>query len=407
MRRGMRRVSVFAVVALAGCDFSVTNPGPIPDVALDNPEAAEPVVNGMRRALSRALGYVAYTGAAVGREIVASGSQNSQIFGITIKQRAGDLDPSASESNEHWRLAQQARWIADDGVRRMRESLGSDFASSGVAARALVFSGFANRLLGENMCDGIIDGGPLESRKIYFDRAEAAFTEAMAIATAAGDAELLDAARAGRASVRVWLDDWTGAMSDAAVVPTAFAFKAAYSGAEQDQYNRIFWASANQPHRSHSVVGTFFEGYYLTTQDPRTPWSTDPNFPRGTMNVLWYFQRKYTSTSSPINLASGREMRLIIAEGRLRSGDWESAMALINGLRSGVGVPPWSASDPAGAWTALVRERAIELWLEGRRLGDLYRWDAGNVPGERDDMTGRDLCFPIGISELETNPNLR
>ena len=407
MKAIVRWTSVWAFAAIGtGCDLRVTNPGPIPDNALDKAEASEPIVNGMSRSLSRALGYIAYTGAAVSREIVASGSQNSQIFGITIKQRAGDLDPSTSESNEHWRLAQQTRWMADDGTRRIRESLGADFSKSATAARALIYSGFANRLLGENMCDGVIDGGPVQPRRIYFERAQAAFTEAIAIAGAAGNADLQNAARAGRASVRVWLDDWPGAMSDAALVPSNFTFAASYSAAEQDQYNRIFWANANQPHRSHSVIGTFFENYYLTTHDPRASWSTNPAFPRGTMNVLWYFQTKHRATTSPINLVSGREMRLVRAEGQLRSGDWQGALAAINDLRTEVGVPKWTASNAAEAWTALGRERAIELWLEGRRLGDLSRWKAGAVPGQFDDMTGRDMCFPIGVSELDTNTNI-
>ena len=55
----------------------------------------------------------------------------------------------------------------------------------------------------------------------------------------------------------------------------------------------------------------------------------------------------------------------------------------------------------------LGRERGIELWLEGRRLGDLYRLKTGGVPGQFDDMTGRDLCYPIGLTEMNSNPNLR
>jgi hypothetical protein len=99
-------------------------------------------------------------------------------------------------------------------------------------------------------------------------------------------------------------------------------------------------------------------------------------------------------------------MRLIIAESLLRQGNWQSALVEINALRTSVGVQPWPAANLVDTWTALGRERGIELWLEGRRLGDLYRWQASAAPGVFDDMKGRDLCFPVGISENNTNHNL-
>ena len=399
-------LAMSVTAAVAACNMDISNAGPIADDTLNEPAANEAIVNGMGRTLSRALGFISYTGAAISREIVAAGSQNGIIFGITLKQRAGDLDPGLEETNEHWKLAQQARWVAEDGTRRMRATLGTGFGTSPLAAQALVYSGFANRLLGENMCDAVIDGGSVEPRRVYFERANAEFTEAIGIAAALNNVTLERAARAGRASVRASLDDWQGTVADASLIPSAFVYQAIYSNLEQDQYNRIFWANANQPLRAHSVVGTFYESYFKATGDRRTAWSTNPAFPRGTQNVTWLFQTKYDRQASPVNLVSGREMRLLIAEARLRTGDWQAALAMINDLRAETGVVPWTASSLAEVWTALGRERGIELWLEGRRLNDLSRWKAGNVPGTFDDMTGRDLCFPIGIGELDTNPNL-
>ncbi|MEO8575290.1 MAG: RagB/SusD family nutrient uptake outer membrane protein [Gemmatimonadales bacterium] len=395
------------IATITSCDLGVSNPGPVNDGALDDAAANDAIVNGMGRALSRAVGYISYTGGIIDKEIVASGSNNVSIFGVSLKQRAGLLDPGLDETNDHWRFAQQARWVSEDGVRRMRETLGANFSKSPLAAQALVHAGFSERLLGENMCVAVIDGGAAEPRNAYFSRAEAAFTEAIAVANAAGNTTLERAARAGRASVRVWLNDWTGAAADARLVPTVFVYQAVYSSLEQAQYNRVYWANGNQPARAHSVVGTFYESYYTSTKDPRTPWSINPAFPRGTSgNVLWYFQTKFDKTSSPVNLVSAREMKLIIAESLLRSGDWPGALTEINAIRASVGVPPWAATNVAETWTALGRERGIELWLEGRRLGDLYRWQTGKVPGVFDDMTGRDMCFPVGVSETTTNPNL-
>ena len=404
MKRRVLCAAVLVAGSLAACE-QITDPGPVSDAALDESLALPALVNGMSLSLSRALGYIAYTGGSESREIVASGS--AALFGITTKQRQGVLDPGTSETNEHWEIAQQARWVAEDGVRRMRVSLGDKFASSVYPATALVYAGFANRLLGENMCDGVIDGGPIQPRKVYFERAEAEFTEAIAVATAAGNSSLATAARAGRASVRVWLSNWAGASDDAKAIPSAFTFTAKYSAVQLDQYNRIYWANSNQPYRAHSVSGTFYQSYYQSTKDPRVPWSTNPSIPFGTQGTVpWLFQTKFPLRDSPINLVSGHEMRLIVAEALIRSGDWQGGLAAINQLRTEVGVTSWTAANATDAWVALKRERGIELWLEGRRLGDLSRWIADATPGTVEDMTGRDLCFPVGQNERDSNPNI-
>ena len=394
-----------ALLAAVGCDLGVSNPGPVSDDALNDPAAHGAVVNGMARSLSNAVGFVAYTGAIVTRELVASGNANPGTLGVTLKQSSGVLDPGWEENNEHWRRAQQARWVAEDGVERIRGVRGSLAESDSLVARALLYVGFANRLLGENMCQAVFDGGPAEPRSKYFERSEAAFTDAAAVAAASGRPDIRTAAIAGRASVRTWLGDWSGAVADASQIAVGFAFQAIYSSGESTQHNRIFAANITGP-RAHSVFSTFFESYHAATGDPRTPWSTNPAFPTGTRGVPWYFQTKYTSAAAPVNLVTGTEMRLIIAENRLRGGDVPGAVSIINERRSQLRVPLVSAATVAEAWAGLARERWIEFWLEGRRLGDISRWKAGGDPVQFPDMEGRDLCFPIGVSELDSNPNV-
>ncbi|MGH7477590.1 MAG: RagB/SusD family nutrient uptake outer membrane protein [Longimicrobiales bacterium] len=65
----------------------------------------------------------------------------------------------------------------------------------------------------------------------------------------------------------------------------------------------------------------------------------------------------------------------------LRDGVIAGALATINARRGSLGVPLVSAATIDEAWTVLKRERGIELWLEGRRLADLRRWERDNVPG--------------------------
>ena len=184
-----------------------------------------------------------------------------------------------------------------------------------------------------------------------------------------------------------------------------------YYTTDLDQYNRIYWASANQPYRAHTVWNTFYDSYRKTTRDPRVPFDSSATQLVGDAavgnlgRVRWYFQTKYPAQASPINLTTGWEMRLIEAEAKLVSGDVAGAMTSLNAHRVSLGLAPWTAANATEAWTALKRERGIELWLESRRLGDFRRWAALSRPGTAEDMTGRDLCFATPLSEKQTNPN--
>jgi hypothetical protein len=406
---------------LAGCDFKVTNPGPVQTQYLDSAAARPAILNGAGRDLSQALNWTAYTGAAASREIFPAGSTGS--FGITVLQQLGELVASPGESDDPWNFGQRARWEAETGADRFKASLAGDFAKSTQAGQILLWAGYANRLLGENMCDATINGGPKLPSTAFLARADSELTEAMAIATAAGDTKTTTAARAARASVRADLGNWAAAVTDASGIADAFAFQMPYYTTDADQYNRIYWATANAPYRAHTVWNTFYDQYYTSTKDPRVSWGQDPKVPQGDGavfnlgKVTWHFETKFAKKDAGINLSSGWEMRLIQAEALLVAGDYTNAMPLINKHRVALGLTPWTATTLADAWTALKRERGIELWLEGRRLGDLRRWKAGNVPGQLSayEVPGptsyldasQTLCFPISSTEAQTNPNLR
>jgi len=407
------KVAVF-VMFLAGCDFEVTNPGPVDDSFLNSPEAAEAVANGVERALSEAQNKVGFQNIVIAREEAAAGNPGN--FGHRVAIRAGLL--RAEDRPAVWATAHRGRWMAEDGLKRLRESLGTAFATSPLAARILLYAGYTNRILGDNMCFAVIDGGPEEPRTVHLERAEQQFTDAISAAQAAGLPDLATAAQAARASVRVTLGKWSEAVADAQAIPDAFEFQATFTGATELENNRIVHANVSEPWRALSVHGTFFEDYYTDNGDPRTPWTTNPDFPRGDgVDIPWLVERKYNPNRlAPINLSSGREMRLIEAEAMLRDGDWQAALVAINGLRAGLTsdftgqpIPLWQATTAVEAWTALKLERAIEFWLEGRTLADHRRYAEFGVPGDLPalfDMTGRSLCFPTSEPEVDTNPNI-
>jgi hypothetical protein len=143
--------------------------------------------------------------------------------------------------------------------------------------------------------------------------------------------------------------------------------------------------------------------------------------------VPFWPEAKYTTTSAPVRLSSGWEMRLLEAEAALVAGDTATARAKMNIRRTALALPGVTFTNLTDAWTALKTERAIELWLEARRLGDLRRWIDNSVTGGYVDGTyrasvadtlhatpietmtapvARVLCFPVGRNERETNPDV-
>jgi len=419
-RRAAIGAALLTLAPLAACSFDVTNPGPVQEQFLNDPAARTAIVNGAGRDLSDALNWIAYTGAAATREVFPAGSTGS--FGITVQQQIGKF--TDDESDPYWQRAQRARFEAENGADRLKTTLGADvFGKSKDAAQILLWAGYANRLLGENMCDAVIDGGPKEDYTTYFKRAEDELTQANTIATAAGDTKTATAAIAARASVRADIGNWAGAVSDASTISDTYVYAMPYYTTDADQYNRIYWATANSPYRAHTVWNTFYAQYYTDTKDPRVAYVQDPKNPMGDGAVLqlgkvpWYSETKFNKKDAAINLSSGWEMRLIEAEAKLVGGDIAGALPLLNKHRVALGLKPWTATTADDAWTALKRERGIELWLEGRRLGDLRRWKAANRPGSLSafEVPGstsyldaeQDLCFPIPLSETQTNPNLK
>jgi hypothetical protein len=410
-RRVLRVAAPLGVLlALSGCALDAVNPGPIRAEALNTPSALSSLVNGSGRDLAESINWVAYTGGAATREIFPAGS--TAAFGISVLHQNGKLVDN--DGDNYWNFAQRARWTSEDAVTRIKSVLGTASANSTTLAQALVWAGFSNRHLGENFCEGVINGGAPGPYTVYLERAEANFTEAIAVATAANNTALAQAATAGRASVRLLRNNPTGAATDAAAVPNTFVYRMPYYQNELDQYNRIFWASANQPYRAHTVWNTYIETYRRATRDPRVPYDSSLTILVGDAavgalgRVRWYFQTKYPTLTSPINLASGWEMRLIEAEAKLIAGDVAGALTSINGRRTALSLAPVTAANATEAWAALKRERGIELWLEGRRLGDLRRWAALTRPGALDpkeEIPGRDLCFATPLSEKQTNIN--
>jgi hypothetical protein len=105
----------------------------------------------------------------------------------------------------------------------------------------------------------------------------------------------------------------------------------------------------------------------------------------------------------PTTIVSARELRLIVAEGAWVTGDLPAAAAQVNAVRALDALTPWSGQLPL---IDLLRyERRVNLFLQGRRLADQYRFgisDARWLPASDARRTPGTL-LPIPDVERRSN----
>jgi hypothetical protein len=386
-----------ACLLVAACDLSVTNPGPLADEALNVPEAMPALVVGMSADLSVAVGIMIRATSLMSGETAHSGNYANENWWY-----AGDFDET--HVNDLWADMQRARWEAESGIERMKTVLGSSFETDSLSATAYLLAGFANRMLGENVCNAVFDGGPSQPYTDHFTRAQSEFSEAIRLATAQNKTALLNAALAGRASVLAWQGDWAGAVADASQVPTSFVYNAIFSTNTNREQNDFAYETISR--REYTVYNTEWAN---VVGDPRLPWDTvktsSGKFQTGQDGVTrFYRQKKYTSLGSNVPLVKGTEMLVLRAEAALRNSDLTGMTTLINQERAAYGLAP--IAEPAtvdDAWPVLQFERGAVTWLETRRFWDERRWGA---EGLNTFLVGRASCIPISMNEQMSNPNL-
>ena len=390
-----------AALLSAGCDgiLDVTNPGPINDEDLNTISAMPALVVGMSADLSVALSETAIWGSVWSDDLTHSGTLGAPTIFAQGLIKPIDIDP-------WWDEAQRARWVAENGIERMKETLGTGFEAFAQTPNAYLHAGYANRILGENVCSAVFDAGAPQDYTAHFTRAEEQFSEALRIAQAQSNTTLVNAARAGRAQVRMALGNWTGAVEDAATLPISFRYDAVYSLNTSREGNG--WRAVTLTRGEYTVWGTEWAN---TTDDPRTPWVRVLTSSGGQANAAngktaWYRQQKYLDDAANIALAKGTEMVLIRAEAALRGGDVPTAMSLVNEVRTYHGLTSLDATTADAAWPILQSERGKTLWLEGRRFWDLRRWNEATGAAKNTFLDSRDRCVPISERERLTNPNI-
>jgi len=261
---------------LAACDLKVSNPGPVGDSYLDVNAAHDAVVNGAIRAFNDALGTngsnFAMCGALIAREWFPSGQTGS--FACSLQEMRNQLTPAGSSE---WDRVQLARWVAENGVARIQAARKDSFKDYSLASLGMLYVGYTNRMLGEHVCSTVIDGGKELPFTMHFARAESAFTQALSIAQYQKNTNITNAALAGRASVRIWRGNWTGAVEDAAQVPATFVYSTPFNTVDQTQSNSLAISTVDVTRRNFTLWNTFYGDNYDQFKDPRTPYRKNPD----------------------------------------------------------------------------------------------------------------------------------
>jgi hypothetical protein len=254
-------------------------------------------------------------------------------------------------------------------------------------AELLNLLGFSYVHFAENYCAGVpfstltesgeaIYGAP-ETTAQMLARAEAAFTEAAALATTVDDDDQLNLARVGLGRALLDAGDATAAAAAVAAVPVDFEYVVEHSQNTSRQQNAAYnYVNLNRRFSvSNDEGGNGLD--FIAADDPRVPYQTpDPtrtsDYGVDGESLLWR-QLKYPSRDANVVLANGIEARLIVAEALLATNP-SAAYDTLNVLRADAGLAALTMpGTDVARQDELFRERGFWLYLTSHRLGDLRR----------------------------------
>lgn len=443
--RPLLRLSLPLVVLMtAGCDLDsildVDAPGRVDAGDLEDAALARTLVDGVIGDTECAWNnYVAAASHHSDEWIPASGNLNMANWG---QRRIEANDPvmaqGGCEANYGiYTPLHIARFQSEDVFGRLERFDAADVPNKlDLQATARAYGGYALVALGEGFCSMAIDGGPRLTPAEVIALAEARFSDAIELARQSANDDILWMATLGRARARLFLEDFTGAITDAEMIPDGYHKVASRDGAEPRRRNAIFeyLNNADDAIGRHGAVADHFRDLTVDTAGNPTQGSGTPDprvvvLTRGEaafdLVTEHWFTDKYTSRADPVPMGSYKEARLIIAEAGARSGDLPTALGIIDERHALAGVPAWTDGASASQNEVIahvLEERRRELFAEaGHRFNDMLRFrgtalevqflgETGSIHPNGLDHKGGDYgtttCFPLPLVEENGNPNL-
>lgn len=423
--RGWPWAALLAVGLAAGaCDgierlLEVDAPSQIPVGTLDDPVKAQLLVNGVIADFECAYGaYVALSGI-LGEELIET-TQTANRWPydrrhvLSSDQLYGEF---GCEALGVYRPLSTARWTADAVLAKLEgwtdAQMPANVNRTQLIATTAAYAGYAYLIMGEAFCSMAFDGGPEVQSSDAFRLAEERFTRALAAAAQVGGAagtDLRNMALVGRARARLNLGRYADAAADAAQVTANYVKNVTTSAAAARRNNRV-WAQ-NSSTSNATSVGLRYRGMTVGgVADTRVP-VVESNPPRNAIDGtrIWE-QRKYTTSATPLPLATWDEAQLILAEAAARAGDAPAATGYINALRTKAGLPAYGGGTPDEVLAQVIEERRRELFLEGHHFFDIRRFNLplNPAPGTvfpKGGTYGDTRCLPLPDIERLNNPSI-
>lgn len=414
-------VAAVALAAVAACSsiLDVKNPNNVAEDALNNPSAADAQANGVLGSLVRMLSGVTVPYAVATDELDWIGSRDAWL----------DLETGAISNylNEFTDGAfpnvGEVRWLGDAAIKRLEDfDKAGTLGSRTTLARTYLYTAIAYATIADMYDDYAFSDkttpapavGRANMSKLY-DTAVDYLNKAQTIASAGTDNALKYNIAAYKARVKHAKGVWqkitpkgqtpgTPLVNDASAVADAGAALALATSADQKftmvdnleataGINIWFEVNGRNEHRVGAV--------YSSLNDPLTG-AKDP-----TVQAALAAFKAFGTQSGTFTLTSNRELRLILAEAALASGNNAEFTNQINVVRGYDGKPAYTGQITAQAM--LIYERQAQLWLMRRRLNDMYRFglkDAkwANNPNFESAFSVPGLLFPIPNRERISNP---
>jgi SusD/RagB-like outer membrane lipoprotein len=392
-------VALVVFGAACGSALDVPNPQAFGDEALNNPIILKNVANGAEGSFHQAFDdYIVYT------ELLSDEIESTSTWidweDVSEGRIRHDWPNQFSFSYTQDQIL-QARFAAQSATERIDKVLGADAQTSPLRAQTMLVDAMADLLLGTGYCESpLVADGPRSPDTEVFAQAITKFTAGLEAAEAiTGDADAqrkwTNVAHAGRARANLMAGNYDAAKADAQAVDPGFEYQALYSEAggynttsnPGEQFNQNRNRSGGLRRLYHSRVHvidsvTTGEAYlrdWSSGQDDHRMAVTRFEGQLGVNNRFAYYGiTKYADRTSPIRMLSKIESNLIEAEVAMRAGDYATEAQILNVMRArpGVALPPIPVPGDAGAaQNALVNERMAELWVEGSRMQDLYRFN--------------------------------